>query len=108
MWLLVSANFLLTLPWFISKSEIHSAQFGGEMPTVPAALSGVLGLTTSTVLIIWSFWPFEWWQPLVAGVLGSLIAGIVGALLGRTRISGVVAVLSFSAGAGLAWRIFTN
>ena len=108
MWMLFGSYVLLMLPWFISKSEIQASQAGGKRPTSSAALSGTLGLVLSTALLIWAFWPFSWWQPILTAVVGSVLVGAAGVPLGRMRGSGTAAVLCLAAGAGLAWRLFTQ
>ena len=108
MWMLFGSYILLMLPWFISKSEIHASQSGGKRPTTSAALTGVLGLIASTIILIWAFWPFSWWQPLATAIIGSLVVGAAGVPLGRMSGSGTIAVICFSAGVGLAWRLFTQ
>lgn len=52
-------------------------------------VSGTIGYWSFYAFIIWAFFLFPWWQPIVVLIITSILGGILDALLFRT-FSGVL------------------
>lgn len=52
-------------------------------------LAGNVGHLVYYGLLIWSFWKFEWWQPIAVYGIGSLIGGLTALLFQNTIIGNV-------------------
>ena len=46
-------------------------------------LLGCIGQTIYYISIIWSFWHFDWWQPIVTFIISMIAGGIVAPILQR-------------------------
>lgn len=48
-----------------------------------AGFAGIFGYTCYYGFLIWSFWLFDWWMPIVTYVLGIIVSGISGIFFQR-------------------------
>lgn len=49
-------------------------------------LAGSVGYTVYYIALIWSFWHFAWWQPIVAFIASIIIGGISAVFFQRNYI----------------------
>lgn len=66
-------------------------EFRGASYTVKElyGLAGGIGYFVYNGVLIWSFWHYEWWQPVVTFV-AALIVGAISAILFQTNIIGMM------------------
>lgn len=50
---------------------------------------GAIGYLVFFATLIWSFWPFLWWQPIVALIV-SMLGGAMTAIIFQTNIIGML------------------
>lgn len=58
------------------------------------SLEGLIGKLLFLITFIWSFWHYEWWQPIVAFIVTMFAAGIIANLFQKTLIGMMVSMVA--------------
>ncbi len=70
--------FIGLLGVFAYNSSAIGKDFKGSSKSVRTLMrfSGGIGYMIYFIVLIWSFWHYEWWQPIVTAVISTLIGGL--------------------------------
>lgn len=69
--------------------------FRGSSYTIKSlmSISGGIGYMLHYALLIWSFWQFSWWQPIVTAVASIIVGGITAILFQRNFVGMILSPL---------------
>ena len=78
----------------------HSGAIGNQFKGSSALLknaavfAGGFGYLVFFVSIVWSFWPFSWWQPIVTLVLSVLLGGLTSSIFQRSFAGVIISIVA--------------
>lgn len=66
---------------FSYLNQMFSQRFKGSSIVIKFlhTILGAVGYLSYFVFLIWSFWKFAWWQPIVTFISSVILSGIIGA-----------------------------
>lgn len=64
-----------------------------EMARSILLLLGTIGYITFLVTLVWSFWHFAWWQPLVTYAAATIVGGITAIFFQRTVMGIIISLI---------------
>lgn len=80
--------YIAALGIFSYNSLANFKDFKGASSTIKDVfmLAGIIGETVYYIALVWSFWHFAWWQPIVAYVASLIIGGVSAVFFQRNYI----------------------